>query len=948
MTSGVRVRFRRARAPVGVQEGVPVAGGDAGRPEHLAGPGLLPDMVEGLLARRGESGRWTVRRGGFWCSVHPDGTELREQGWKLHLSATPVSAALVLAVATEVLTDARVSWKFAGTLEHVGTLTDARAPRGGGGKFLTVYPDDDAHFLRLAEDLHRATDGLPGPGILSDRRYRPGSLVHYRYGAFHGVPTLTNDGCVEAMLRGPDGTPEPDRREAWVTTPPWAESVVPEPAREASPPAARRATAVMLDDRYVVRKAIRHAYKGGVYRGTDRHTGREVVIKEARPHVGGRLNGQDCRDMLRHEHGMLQRLAPLGLGPCAVGAFTQQGNDFLVQEFVEGESLRAWVLSHPARDLADVVRVALRITGIVEAVHGAGLVLRDLNPNNLMVTPEGDIRLIDVETVVPRDTAALRQYTPGYVGPEVTAPGAPRSMTVEPSLDLYSLGALLLHLVTGVDPVFLPDEGEPRPADDRMRPLVRSALADHPWAAPLLPAILGLTAADPAGRWSTARVRTLLAELDGAAAVPATADTAVPVPGDAARDRLIGDGLRYLLRTRGTGTDGHLWPLAGFAATNDPLNVQHGAAGVLAVLTRAAAATGADPALREAVAGAAAWIHERVPESSGTLPPGSPVLPGLHFGRSGTAWALLDAGRLLGDDAVTDAGLDLARRVPVDWPNRDICHGAAGAGMAQLAFWRATGETAFLDRATAAAEAVLAAAEDHPAGVIWPIPADFASELAGRRQFGFAHGVAGIGAFLLATGEATGREDLLATARTAGDTLTRIARTERGAATWPAGDSTADGAPGAVNWCNGSSGVGTFLIRLWRATGAEHYREACELAAVAVRRSIWRGTPVACHGLAGEADFLLDCYAALGDDRYLRWAQELATGMELRAVERDGLRLLPDETLNAVCVSYGTGLAGALGTLLRLRDGGTRLWMPDTLAVRLPSSPADMAGTVAP
>ncbi|WP_162600388.1 class IV lanthionine synthetase LanL [Streptomyces sp. CS147] len=916
--------------------------------------GLLPGIVDGVLHRRGATG-WAVDQGEFWCSVRPRGHRSGEQGWKLHLSATPLSAALVLAVAADVLIGERASFKFAGALDRVALLTGGRADRGGGGKFITVYPDDPELFRRLARRLHAATLGLRGPRILSDQPYAPGSLVHYRYGVFGGVRTTTNDGDTDVRLRNPAGELEKDRRQAWVTTPAWAPPPFPEPSAspEAAPSPSREqagprqqaaprkptrapgSKSVRLNGRYVVAKAIRHAFKGGVYLATDETTGRQVVVKEARAHVGVRMDGTDLQDTLRHEAETLEDLAPLGCTPAAIELFAQGGNLFLAQEFVPGRTLRDRLVERPVRDLAEFLHLGRQIVDIVAGVHGTGRVLRDLSPNNLMVTPEGRVRLIDVEYLAPEGVPVRRGYTPGYVGPEVSSLRDYDFTAPAYAGDLYGLGAVLLHLATGVDMLLVPDD---RPVGDRTEALIALAIADRPWAAPLLPLLLALCAPLPERRWELSRVRRVLAELPGTDHRP-TGGTGVAGPGANGgngvaalaaeeRERLIADGLAYLLRTR-PGSGGHLWDVSSFGATTDPLNVQYGSAGVLAVLTRAAAA-GAGPDVRHGVAELTEWTRRRLAglptgrTSDGTL------LPGLHFGRSGTAWALLDAALLLGDEDVAAEASALARAVPVDWPNRDICHGAAGAGMAQLHFWHTTGDPAFRDRAVACAEAIVAAAEDHPAGVIWPVPAAFDSNLAGARHYGFAHGIAGIGAFLLAAGVAAEHAGLLQVARTAGDTLVKLARVEDGRAFWPAGDRDADGPVGQTHWCSGSSGIGTFLVRLWARTGDERYREAAVGAAAGVRDAMWLSSPAACHGLAGNAEFLLDMSAALGDSRYRDRAGELAACIHTRAVRRDGLLVVPDESLEAVTGGYQTGAAGTVAMLLRLRDGGPRLWMPDT------------------
>ena len=78
------------------------------------------------------------------------------------------------------------------------------------------------------------------PAILSDRRYRPGSIVQYRFGAFRGVPVLTNDGSFEARLAAPDGSLVADPRKPWFTPPAWVPPLLP-PEPQAAAPAAESA-----------------------------------------------------------------------------------------------------------------------------------------------------------------------------------------------------------------------------------------------------------------------------------------------------------------------------------------------------------------------------------------------------------------------------------------------------------------------------------------------------------------------------------------------------------------------------------------------------------------------------------------------------------------------------------------------------------------------------------
>ncbi|WP_181442350.1 class IV lanthionine synthetase LanL [Streptomyces tateyamensis] len=903
---------------------------------------LFPDLVEAVLRRQGARD-WDVDLDDFWCRVSPDDAAAgRRQGWKLHVSAVPLSAPMVLTRAAEVLVAARAPFKCAGTPGRLAELVSGHYDRGGGGKFITVYPQDDDQFRWLAEELHRVTAQLPGPGILSDRPYRPGSLVHYRYGAFRGFPRLTNDGSLEPMLQAPDGTFVRDRRQAGFRPPPWAVSPLPLPAEPAPAPAA--GTSVLLNDRYVVRKAVRHAYKGGVFLGTDRRTGQEVVIKEARRHVGAALDGSDAGDRLGHEAEMLTLLAPLGLSPQPLGVFGQGGNRYLAEERVAGQTLRAWRTERLHPDRAQLLDLAAQLVGVVGAVHGLGLVLRDLNPNNLMVTPDGELRLIDLEALARPGDRVVGIHTPGYGAPEVVDL-APTGLAPALESDLYSLGAVLFHLLTGAEPVLAPDRGAARGRRERLAALLAAALADRPELTAFQPLVLGLLTDSQQDRWSLQTVReTLTGPLaTTGAAAPASLASSPPagvVLDGRTAERLLADGLTHLVDTMTPLDPVRLWPADPATERTDPLNVQHGAAGVLSVLT-AAAAHRSDPRLRATVAQAAQWIAARAEV-------GGQQLPGLYFGRSGTAWALLDAARLLEDDSLAEHAARLAREVPVRWPNPDVCHGVAGAGLTQLRFWQATGDKEFRERAVSAAEHLLSTAAKGRSGVVWPVPADFDSELAGITHLGFAHGVAGVGTFLLLAGVAAEREDFVHAARAAAETLLATARVRDDGAGWPVDDRHADrgehrgehrgGNRGehrdaeapvhAPHWCSGASGIGTFLVRLWQATGDPRYRRSAEQAATEVYRWRWRSTPAACHGLAGNAEYLLELAQALNDPAHRRRAEELLACAHARHVVHDGLLLIPDETLTRVGVGYGTGLGGPLGLLVRLHHGGPRPWLP--------------------
>jgi hypothetical protein len=241
----------------------------------------LTSLVEKCIDDRGGKETWSVKDDGFWCYVTPPGHLRRDQGWKIHVSGTPLSAPTVLAAAAEVLIEARCAFKFSRGYKEIEELVSSRCDRGSGGKFITVYPDDDDRFREVIGRLDQATRGQAGPGILSDRAYAPGSLVHYRYGGFSPRQVLNTEGSYEFVLVEPDGAFLRDKRTAWYSSPAWAPPPLPD--TPAAKPDSERGKKVLLADRFLVDEAIRHSFRGGVYRALDQMTGERVVIKQARP-----------------------------------------------------------------------------------------------------------------------------------------------------------------------------------------------------------------------------------------------------------------------------------------------------------------------------------------------------------------------------------------------------------------------------------------------------------------------------------------------------------------------------------------------------------------------------------------------------------------------------------------------------------------------------------------
>ncbi len=390
------------------------------------------------------SSAWRVERPrrGPWVGVRRRDVRIPAQGWKLHVSATVGSAPEVLERSLPVLVAEGVPFKVAASPAVLVALNEGEGGLAQAGKFLTVYPADDAQAVRLAVALDEATLDLRGPRVLTDRELRPGSLVHYRYGAF----------------RGRREDPDP-------------------PAPQADPFVAAGVAAAeergAIGGRYVLVSTLHRSAGGSVHLAADLRLGRACVIKQAARDARVGPDGRDARDHLRHEAEVLPRLAPDARFPAVLDLLEEGGDLFLVMEHLEGGTLGS-AARGPA-GTARTVALGRALASALGAVHAAGLVYRDLGPANVIVGRDEEVRLVDFELACPAGEAGEVAGTPGYASPQQLA-GEAASV----GDDVYALGAVLAFLATGADPspsVDVPDE---RLARVIARCLERSPEARYP------------------------------------------------------------------------------------------------------------------------------------------------------------------------------------------------------------------------------------------------------------------------------------------------------------------------------------------------------------------------------------------------------------------------------------------------------------------------------------
>ncbi|RKT53310.1 Stk1 family PASTA domain-containing Ser/Thr kinase [Saccharothrix australiensis] len=204
----------------------------------------------------------------------------------------------------------------------------------------------------------------------------------------------------------------------------------------------------LLEHRYRVGALVARGGMSTVYRGVDTRLDRPVAIKVMDPRFSS-----DPQFVARFER---EARAAAGLHHPGVVAVHDQGVDedrvYLVMELVEGGTLRDLLTARGTLDVPLALTVLERVLSPLAAAHRAGLVHRDVKPENVLIGRGGAVKVADFGLVravatpgITSDTTILG--TVAYLSPEQVANG-----TADARSDVYSAGVLLYEMLTGAPP----------------------------------------------------------------------------------------------------------------------------------------------------------------------------------------------------------------------------------------------------------------------------------------------------------------------------------------------------------------------------------------------------------------------------------------------------------------------------------------------------------------
>jgi hypothetical protein len=289
----------------------------------------------------------------------------------------------------------------------------------------------------------------------------------------------------------------------------------------------------VIAGRYTLEAEIGRGGMGAVWRGRDEVLGRVVALKRIGVGPGG-----ITPDALRAEReaklaAKLNHANVVAVFDLVEETTDGQSQQWLVMEYVEGTNLSELVRDNGRLGPDQAAPILAHTASALAAAHGAGIVHRDVKPSNILVAPDGQVKLSDFGIARTATDPALTQTglvtgSPAYLSPEV-ASGQPAT----PASDVWSWGATLFHALEGRPPYAI--------GDSLLGALYRIVHEEPPRpeaAGWLTPVLEGTMDRDPARRWSIEEVQQFLE------AGPAAAAAAVPAGG------LADIGVRGTGRTR--------------------------------------------------------------------------------------------------------------------------------------------------------------------------------------------------------------------------------------------------------------------------------------------------------------------------------------------------------------------------------------------------------------
>lgn len=221
----------------------------------------------------------------------------------------------------------------------------------------------------------------------------------------------------------------------------------------------------VLDGKYEIWKEVGRGGMSIVYLARDNRLNKQWAVKEIKN--DGSKSTQTLLKGLEREANILKNVDHPVL-PRIVDIINQDGTIYVVMDFIEGTTISDRLKKEGAQPQELVIEWGLQLASALDYLHNMKppVIYRDMKPSNVMIKPEGGVKLIDFGTakeyVIENNADTTALGTRGYAAPEQFGDSQGRGIyNTDARTDIYNLGATLYHIVTGMNPCEPPYEIKP-------------------------------------------------------------------------------------------------------------------------------------------------------------------------------------------------------------------------------------------------------------------------------------------------------------------------------------------------------------------------------------------------------------------------------------------------------------------------------------------------------
>ena len=206
----------------------------------------------------------------------------------------------------------------------------------------------------------------------------------------------------------------------------------------------------VIDGKYEILKEIGHGGMSTVYLAMDKRLNKQWAVKEIRKKGSGK-NDEIVVNSLLAEANLMKRLDHPAL-PRIVDIIDNGITIYVVMDYIEGESLDKILNEYGAQPEDRVIEWAKQLCDALSYLHSQKppIIYRDMKPANVMLKPEGNIKIIDFGIAREYKEQNLSDTT--VLGTKGYAPPEQYSGQTDPRSDIFALGMTMHHLLTGIDP----------------------------------------------------------------------------------------------------------------------------------------------------------------------------------------------------------------------------------------------------------------------------------------------------------------------------------------------------------------------------------------------------------------------------------------------------------------------------------------------------------------